>query len=180
MYYFNQVKSAKDLQKQLNFFAKLKDIESVKQKSTTTSPIFQNVLVTDETEKSDKKTVVISKEKEDDILKKLEELEQSDRFLNKNMSLSILAGQLDTNTKYLTEVINTTKGKNFNAYINELRINHIAYLLKNKPEFLQYKVSYLADFSGFSSHGAFTTIFKSVTGMSPNTYIQQIKKSKNE
>lgn len=180
LYYFNQVKSAKDLQKQLDFVAKLKDIENVKQKSTTTSPIFQNIIITDETEKSDKKTVVISKEKEEDILKKLEELEQSDRFLNKNMSLSILAGQLDTNTKYLTEVINTMKGKNFNAYINELRINHIAYLLKNNPEFLQYKVSYLADFSGFSSHGAFTTIFKSVTGMSPNTYIQQIKKTKNE
>jgi len=40
-------------------------------------------------------------------------------------------------------------------------------------------VSYLADFSGFSSHSAFTTVFKSVTGMSPNTYIQQLNQTKD-
>ncbi|RXM52850.1 hypothetical protein BOQ60_26210, partial [Chryseobacterium sp. CH1] len=38
--------------------------------------------------------------------------------------------------------------------------------------------SYLAEYSGFSSHSAFTTVFKSVTGMSPNVYIQEISKTK--
>ena len=94
------------------------------------------------------------------------------------MSLAILSVQTGINTKYLSEVINNNKGKNFNGYINELRINHIARLLKTDPAYLNYKVSYLAEYSGFSSHGAFTNVFKSVTGMSPYTYIQEIIKNK--
>ena len=108
---------------------------------------------------------------------KLEEFEKSNGYLNKNMSLSMLSSQMEINTKYLSEVINN-KEKNFNGYINKLRINHIVQLLRNDSTFLNYKVSYLAEYSGFSSHSAFTTVFKSVTGMSPNAYIQEISKTK--
>ena len=45
-------------------------------------------------------------------------------FLNKDFSLAILAGQLDTNTKYLSEIINSHYHMNFNTYINRLRINY--------------------------------------------------------
>lgn len=51
--------------------------------------------------KQPKKSILISKEKEDEILQKLDELENSDQFLNKEMSLAVLAGQLETNKKYL-------------------------------------------------------------------------------
>ena len=125
-------------------------------------------------QKNNKKNASISKMKELEILQKLDEWERSELFLSKNMSLAILAGQCETNTKYLSEIIKNSKGKNYNTYINELRINYIAYLLKRNPVYLTYKVSYLAEMSGFSSHSSFATIFKSVTGMSPNTYIQQI------
>lgn len=93
------------------------------------------------------------------------------------MSLAVLAGQLETNTKYLSEVINKYKEKNFNVYINELRVNYLVSLLKNDATYLNYKVSYLADVAGFSSHSSFTTVFKSITGMSPNTFIQQLIKA---
>jgi YesN/AraC family two-component response regulator len=124
----------------------------------------------------------ISKEKEDEILKKLEEFEYSRKFLNKNMSLAILAGEMNTNTKYLTEIINKYKSKNFNLYINEQRINYIISLMESDLSYLNYKLSYLADIGGFSSHSAFTTVFKTVTGLSPNAYIQQLKSKskKNE
>ncbi|PZU90166.1 MAG: AraC family transcriptional regulator, partial [Chryseobacterium sp.] len=125
-----------------------------------------------------RKTPLISKEKEADILGRLEEFEKSEKFLNRDMSLAVLAGQLDTNTKYLSEIINKYKEKNYNNYINELRINYIAYLLKTDSAYLNYKVSYLAEKAGFSSHSAFTTVFKSVTGISPNTYIQQLTQNK--
>ena len=56
-----------------------------------------------------------------------------EKFLNKDMSLALLASHLETNTKYLSEVINKYKGKNFNVYINELRINYIVSKLKTNP-----------------------------------------------
>lgn len=165
--YFLSIKSkGKDLKKQFDFFEKQisrKSQSAIPEKATSTA--------------KDSGSTKISREKEDEILRKLEEFEKSGHYLNKNMSLSMLSSQMEVNTKYLSEVINN-KEKNFNGYINKLRINHIVQLLKNDSTFLNYKVSYLAEYSGFSSHSAFTTVFKSVTGMSPNTYIQEISKSK--
>ena len=126
----------------------------------------------------DKDLTKLSEEKENEILEKLKEWEGSGNYLNKNMSISVLSAETGINTKYLSEVINTKKGKNFNGYINDLRISHIAYLLRTDPAYLNYKVSYLAEYAGFSSHGAFTNVFKSITGMSPNHYIQEIIKNK--
>ncbi|MGA9213500.1 helix-turn-helix domain-containing protein [Kaistella sp.] len=122
-----------------------------------------------------KKALVIPKEKEDHLLKQLNDFEESKQFLSKNMSLALLAAQLETNTKYLSEVINKFKGRNFTTYINELKINYVAHLISSDPTYRQYKISYLAEFTGFTSHSTFTVVFKSVTGMSPNDYIQQVK-----
>lgn len=169
--YFMILKSTrKDLKKQLDFFEKQKI-----QEKTKTGNLSKEVPSAHKaTEKDPNK---ISKEKENEILQKLEEWEKEQRYLDKNMTLSMLSSQMGVNTKYLSEVINSSKGKNFNGYINELRINHIALLLRTDPAYLNYKVSYLAEYSGFSSHSAFTTVFRSVTGMSPNAYIQEISKS---
>lgn len=164
----------RDLKKQFDFFEKQR---RQKQKIASSLPAIKTIPAVEKNAEKDSNK--ISKEKEEEILQKLEEFEQSDRFLNKNMSLSLLSSQMEINTKYLSEVINNSKEKNFNGYINELRINHIAHLLRTNPTFLNYKVSYLAEYSGFSSHSTFTTIFKSVTGMSPNAYIQEISKSKS-
>lgn len=166
--------SHKDLKKQSEFFEKQKIQELTAQKNT--HGISKEIqAVPKATEKDPNK---ISKEKEDEILQKLEEWEKQQRYLDKSMTLSALSSQMGVNTKYLSEVINSSKGKNFNSYINELRINHIARLLRTDPVYLNYKVSYLAEYSGFSSHSAFATVFKSVTGMSPNVYIQEISKSR--
>ncbi|WP_374442559.1 helix-turn-helix domain-containing protein [Epilithonimonas sp.] len=159
-------RKAKSFQKQIDFYSKQQIlIKKNELKNPTAENKDPEVL---------KKPLLISKEKELDILARLEEFEKSDKFLNRDMSLAVLAGQLDTNTKYLSEIINKYKQKNYNNYINELRINHIAYLLTTEPAYLSYKVSYLAEKAGFSSHSAFTTVFKSVTGISPNTYIRQL------
>lgn len=166
--------SHKDLKKQFDFFEKQKKQEFTAQKDMP--DIVKEAPAIIKTNEKDLNK--ISKEKEDEILQKLEEWEKQQRYLDKNMTLSMLSSQMGVNTKYLSEVINSSKGKNFNGYINELRINHIALLLRTDPVYLNYKVSYLAEYSGFSSHSAFTTIFKSVTGMSPNVYIQEISKSR--
>lgn len=122
------------------------------------------------------RTTTILKESEDQILNGLQKFESSKRFTNKEMSLGMLAAQLNTNTKYLSEIINRHKEKNFNSYINELRINYITEKIKTEPAYLNYKVSYLAEECGFASHSTFTTVFKSVVGVSPITFVEFIKK----
>lgn len=100
------------------------------------------------------------------------------KFTKQDMSIALLASQFDTNTKYLSEVINRHKGKNFNGYINELRINYIIEKLKTDPIYFNYKISYLAEECGFSSHSSFTTVFKSVTGISPTKFMNYLQHQK--
>ena len=122
--------------------------------------------------KQEHKKAIILKETEEQILNKLKKFEQSKRFLNKDFSLAILAGQLDTNTKYLSEIINSHYHMNFNTYINKLRINYIVEKLKTDPNFIKYRISYLAENCGFASHSSFATVFKSITGLTPVKFIE--------
>lgn len=128
--------------------------------------------------KPESKKHVILKETEEQLLQKLKRFENSKRFINKDISLAVLAGQLDSNTKYLSEIINTHYHVNFNTYINKLRINYIIEKLKTDPNFINYKISYLAENCGFASHSSFATVFKSITGISPVKFIELLNDEK--
>jgi AraC-like DNA-binding protein len=131
-------------------------------------------------EKTGTKNLSIPKETEDLILAKLEKFEAGKKFLSKDISLAQMTALFETNTKYLSEIINKYKGKNVNLYINELRIKYIVEKLKNDPKYLHYKVSYLAEECGFSSHSSFSAVFKSITGITPNVFIQFLSEDRHE
>jgi AraC-like DNA-binding protein len=110
------------------------------------------------------------------LLKKLEKFEKSKRFIEKNVTLSSMAHDLDTNARYISEIIKEYRGKNFNNYINGLRIELVTQLLYNDPQYRKYKIAYLASYAGFSSGAVFTNIFKKETGMTPSYFINQLTK----
>lgn len=117
----------------------------------------------------------MSEATENSILNSIEEHEKSLFYLNKTLSLNSTAADLNINHRYLSYVINKHKSKDFASYINELRINYIVECLKNDPAYLKYKISYLAELSGFASHSRFTITFKKVTGVSPLTFITYLQ-----
>ena len=120
-------------------------------------------------------SLVIPQKTEEELLEKLNEFEKSLDYLDKNMSFSTLVGQLGTNAKYLSHLIKNYKYKDYNTYINELRIDYIVDKLKNNPDYLNYKISYLAEESGFSSHSKFSANFKRVVNLSPSEFIESLK-----
>lgn len=124
------------------------------------------------------KRVFIPHDTEKLILSKLKRFESTTRFTSKDISLAVLAGQFDTNTKYLSEIINAHYNVNFNTYINKLRINYLVEKLKSDSNYMNYKISYLAEDCGFASHSSFATVFKSITGISPVTFIELLKEEK--
>lgn len=117
---------------------------------------------------------LMTSETESKLLELLEDFEKGDLYNNKGMSLSFLAGELNTNTKYLSYVINQHKNADFKTYINRLRINYIVDKLINDEKYRQYKISILADECGFSSHSKFAAVFKAVTDYSPSAYIKYL------
>ena len=121
----------------------------------------------------------LSEDKESELLEGLKKFEEKEKFREVTLTLSSLASNLKTNRTYLSEVIRKYKGGNYNTYINELRINYIVKKLYTTPEYWNYKISFLAEDSGFVSHSSFTTVFKSIIGISPSVFIQNLRNNKN-
>lgn len=161
----------KKLDDEYNKFEKL--LSRIEASKVITAPVLP---VDEVTDKVESKVLAISEKTEQAVLEKLREFERGDEFTNPNMSLQLLAKRVKTNSKYLSDIINNNKGKNFNAYINDLRINYIVALMQSDKKYLTYKVSYLAEICGFSSHSAFTVVFKSVTDLTPKQFINFLKK----
>lgn len=109
------------------------------------------------------------------ILNQLEEFEKSYLFTNNNISLSSLSSSFGTNTKYLSHIINTHKKKDFNNYINDLRVYYVIEKLKDNYQYRKYKIAVLAEEAGFSSQNKFATVFKKTTSMSPSSFIKHLQ-----
>ena len=114
----------------------------------------------------------IRPETEQKLISKLNEFEKEHLYLDKNVSLSSLAASFETNNKYLSNVIKQYKHMDYNTYINELRIKYIILKLTENPEWRQYKMSFLAETAGFSSHSQFASIFKALKGISPSVFVR--------
>ena len=109
------------------------------------------------------------------ILIKLARFEQSSLFTRSSVSLPYVAAYCGTNTKYLSYVVNTHKGKDFKNYINELRIRYIIQKLKNDSQYQKYKISTLAEESGFSSQSKFAAAFRKVTTVPPSEFLDHLR-----
>lgn len=126
-------------------------------------------------DKTTSSSLSLSAKTVNELLEKLKEFEASNKFLDENMSLSTLVGYLNSNTKYLRQVLRSNKNTDYNNYINGLRIQYILDKLRTDPDYLNYKISYLAKECGFSSHSKFSASFKKVTKLSPSEFINIIK-----
>ena len=113
------------------------------------------------------------------LVKNMEKFESQKKFLEKDMNLAKLAAVLDTNTKYASLIIAEQRNKKTTTYINDLKIDHIVELLVNNNKFRNYTNKALSDEAGFGSTQIFTLCFKNRIGMSPTSFIYQLK-AKNE
>ena len=126
--------------------------------------------VLEETNSSD-----VSEEVKTQILEGLKKLEEKEYFLKQECNSYNVAKKIGTNTSYLSKVINNHYGKNFNTYINDLRINYAILRLKNHVIFRSYSIQSIAEEIGYKSADSFTKYFKKDTGLNPSFYIKEIK-----
>lgn len=131
-------------------------------------------------EKKSVRTITISDDKKNELLAKLETFEKGQEYLGKNFNISNMATLFNTNPKYINHILQNYRDKNFNDYINHLRIKYIIETLQNHSEYLNYKISYLAELCGYSSHSRFASVFKKEIGISPSDFIVQLTNKKEE
>jgi AraC-like DNA-binding protein len=123
-----------------------------------------------------KATINLSQDIINNILKKLNQFEESNAFLVKNLTINELSKNFKTNAKYLSNIINTYKNKSFTAYLNELRIDYVIQRLKKDQKFQKYTIQAIADEIGFSYPPTFSNAFRKKTGINPSYFIRQLEK----
>ncbi len=116
----------------------------------------------------------LSKEVIDEILQKLEHFENTNKFIKKNSSLSRVAKDLNTNSTYLSKIINVTRKTNFSNYLNDLRIDYVIKRLREDKQLRSYTVKAIAKEIGFNNSQSFSVAFRKKTGIYPSFFIKQL------
>lgn len=107
------------------------------------------------------------------IMEGLKKIENSRLFLDKEFSLPALAKMLDSNTTYVSKVINDHLGKTFKEYLLELRMELLIHDFEEKPIIRQYSIDALADYTGYAYASSFSRAFKKYTDVSPSKYLKE-------
>ncbi len=117
--------------------------------------------------------LIISEEMQQNIWLRLQQKMQDEKyFLRSDLSLHDLAELLETNTSYLSKVINELTGQNFNLFLNQFRIEEACSQLVNQKQ--QYlSIEGIAQSVGFNSKSAFNAAFKKIKGITPSEFIDQ-------
>lgn len=100
-------------------------------------------------------------------------------FLSPSFTVEDLSKALYTNRGYLSRMINSCTGMNFNMLINDYRIKYAMALFKSDPDM---KVSELMGLSGFNNPVSFNNAFKLIMKMPPgewcNLYREELSRLK--
>ncbi|MGA9211653.1 helix-turn-helix domain-containing protein [Kaistella sp.] len=109
------------------------------------------------------------------ILKDISAFEKSNGFIEKGITLGKLATQLNTNTSYLSQIINDYSGANFNTYINKLRVEYATNKIYNDKDWRKYSVEDIAIACGFSNRQNFSNFFFEQYRMRPADFLKKRK-----
>lgn len=91
------------------------------------------------------------------------------RYRNKEFSAKELAKELNTNTRYISAVINSRFNTNFSCLINEYRIKEAQHKLTDK-RYQEMTIEEIGKQVGFANRQSFYASFYRVTGETPNNY----------
>ncbi len=96
-------------------------------------------------------------------------MKEREPFVDAKLKLDDVSDMLNTNTKYLSQVINERFGKNFHAFLNDYRCSKVIALFHD-PDYEEYSLEGIASTCGFNSRSSFVASFKKYTGKLPSEY----------
>lgn len=120
----------------------------------------------------------LDEEKRAELERQLTKLMEEEKpYLNSDLTLSSLAGQLNTNSRYLSYLINKEFDCNFSTFINNYRIKEAKNFLID-PQNQIYTIQTISEMTGFKSKSAFNSAFKRETNLTPSKYkVQHLNKN---
>jgi AraC-like DNA-binding protein len=95
-------------------------------------------------------------------------------FLDPDLTLNTLAGNLSETRHHLSEAINRESGEKFYSFVNGFRLREFLSSLEEN-RYPHYTILSIAYECGFKSTSAFYDLFKKSTGMTPKDYMKNKK-----
>ncbi|MFK7750699.1 MAG: helix-turn-helix domain-containing protein [Kordia sp.] len=115
-----------------------------------------------------------------EVLTQLNVFEKDHLYLENQISLSDVAKIVNTNSKYLSKIINSHKKKNFTTYVNDLRIDYLIDRIRHDPVYKKYTINAIALEGGFSNPQTFYRLFKQRTGLKPGYFIKKVRENQQK
>lgn len=143
--------------------------KAMKQRSITISELPEsNEEVENEKDKnlSESQLLMFQKIKED----LLNVMNEEKPYLDQNLNIFTLAKRLNSNSKYLSQIINQEFNKSFVHFVNEYRIEAAKQVLLANNN--NYTIEAQSQMVGFKSKSSFNIAFKRHTGLTPSLFIQ--------
>ena len=97
-------------------------------------------------------------------------IEQDKLYLDASLNLKMVADLLNTNTKYLSQVVNHLSGRNFQFFINTYRVKEAMEKLTD-DDYTNLTLYGIALQCGFKNKSTFYKVFKEITSFTPKDYI---------
>lgn len=91
------------------------------------------------------------------------------KYKDKNYSAKLLAEELNTNTRYISAVVNVCFNMNYTSLVNKYRVEDAKKLLVSK-RYRNLKMEEISDMVGFSNRQSFYASFYKFTGITPRKY----------
>ncbi len=117
--------------------------------------------------------------KKEEICTHITTLINEEFYLDKEITLLKMAKIANTNSSYLSKIINEDYDKSFTNFINDLRISYTLKKLESSPEYRKLTIEHIGENAGFSSSNAFYRAFKRYTELTPSYYIKKRLQDEN-
>ncbi len=113
----------------------------------------------------------MSDDSERKLLKRINEaMDDTTVISNPDMNLQTLAEIVESNTTYVSHVINANFNKNFKTLLNERRIREACHKLTDRDHYANYTMQAIFQEVGYKNAASFIRAFKKVYGMTPSEY----------
>lgn len=96
--------------------------------------------------------------------------ENTDEIFAEDFNMNKLADLVGSNYKNVSQVINELIGKNFNALLNEYRIQEACRRFNDTVNYGNYTIEAVGNSVGYGSRSTFVTQFKTITGLTPSEF----------
>lgn len=91
------------------------------------------------------------------------------KYRDKDYSAKLLAEELNTNTRYVSAVVNVCFNMNYTSLVNKYRVEYAKKLLSSK-RYRNLNMEEISDMVGFSNRQSFYASFYKFTGITPRKY----------